>query len=364
MTSAAKSPLFSRRAMIGTALAALAGCGTRPADGPAQVVRIASIGFFEGGQLRIGGNQTSVIHTKGWLGEALARRGVRLEWTPISSALGGPGFNEALANRTVDFAAYGDLPAIIARAGGIPIKLVVPAGRGTNSYLVVPRDSPARSVTDLRGKSIAVQRGRPPELAFSQLIASAGLSHEDFRIYNVNSTAGAAALAAGRVDAAFAGPDAYLLEDRGVGRILWSSKGTNWKWRAELFVREEFAARNPELVQEVVDNYVRAARWSAEEAHRDEAQRLISRSGTPLSVVQRDADGDGAWRDRWSPLFDDYMRQHYADAVRFTAEQGLIRRAFDVDEFFDPSYVGRALQKLDLAGYWAARPAVAQAAGR
>lgn len=361
------SSLLDRRTLLGAGMLMLAGCGGKSdssgsADGKAKTVRIASIGFFEGGKLQVGGNQTSVIYTKGWLADSLGKQGVKLEWVPVPTALGGPGFNEALANRTVDFAAYGDFPAIIARAGGIPIKMIVPAGRGTNSYLVVPPGSPAKTIADLKGKSIAIQRGRPPELAFSQLITSVGLKHSDFKIYNVAAAAGAAALAAGRVDAAFQGPDAYLLQDKGVARILWSSKGTNLKWRAELFVREDFARENPELTQAVVDGYISAARWSSEEAHRDEAQRLISRSGTPLSVVQRDSENDLNWRDRWSPLFDDYMKQHYEEAIRFAADQKLIRHAFPLADFLDPQYVTRSLGRLKLADYWTARGAAPHAA--
>lgn len=349
---------LGRRGFMGlTLLGGLAACAGRGGDTKARTVRIASIGFVDGGKLQVGGNQSSVLNTKGWLGDTLAKQGVALEWVPISSALGGPGFNEALANHTADFAAYGDFPAIIARAGGIPIKLVVPAGRGTNSYLVVPEGSKARSIADLKGKSIAIQRGRPPELAFSQLIASAGLTHADFKIFNIAAAAGAAALVAGRVDAAFQGADAYLLEDKKVARIIWSSKGSDLKWRSELFVHDDFANANPELVQTVVDAYVAAARWASEDAHRDEAQRLISRNGTPLAVVQRDAENDVAWRDRWSPLFDDYMKQHYAEAIRFAAEQKLIRKPFTVEEFFDPRYVAKAIQKQQLAGYWSGRSA-------
>ncbi len=343
-------------AILGAGLLVLAACHGKPADqSEAKTVRIASIGYFAQGKLNIGGNQTSVIYTKHWLEEALGKQGVKVEWVPVPNALGGPGFNEALANKTVDFAAYGDFPAIIARAGGIPIKLVVPAGRGTNSYLVVPSDSAAKSIADLKGKNIAIQRGRPAELAFSQLIASRGLTYGDFNIYNINATAGAAALAAHKVDAAFIGPDAYLLEDKHVGRIIWSSKGTNLKWRAELFVREDFAKANPALTQAVVDGYVAAARWASEDAHRAEAQELISRTGTPLSVVQRDAENDISWRDRWSPLFDAYMKQHYDDAIRFAFQQKLIRKTFTTQDFFDPQYVDRALPKLKLTDYWQAR---------
>jgi sulfonate transport system substrate-binding protein len=350
---------LNRRTVLGTGLALLvAGCGGRGrAGGRADTVRISSIGYIEGGALQVGGNQTAAVYERGLLEDALAGRGIGLQWVPISSALGGPGFNEALASRATDFAAYGDFPAIIARAGGIPIKLVVPAGRGTNSYLIVPAGSPARNIADLKGKSIAIQRGRPPELAFSKLIDSGGLSHSDFRIFNVNAAASAAAVAAGEVDGAFVGPDAYLLEDRQVARIIWSSKGTDLKWRSELFVHDDFARDNAELVQEVVDAYVAAARWASDDLNREEAQRLISRSGTPLSVVQRDAEGDIPWRERFSPLFDDYMHAHYEEAITFAHDEELIRNRFAVDEFFEPHYVDEALRTLGLEDYWTKREA-------
>ena len=84
---------------------------------------------------------------------------------------------------------------------------------------------------------------------------------------------------------------------------------------------------------------------------------IYDRNGTPLAVVQRDAENDVAWRDRWSPLFDDYMQQHYAEAIRFAAEQKLIRKPFTTEEFFDPQYVTRALEKQQLANYWSGRSA-------
>jgi sulfonate transport system substrate-binding protein len=355
--------LIGRVLLALAAITSLAACTKKSdADAPAKVVRIASIGFFDHGKLNVGGNQTSVIYTKHWLEAALKPKGVTVQWVPISQALGGPGFNEALANKTVDFAAYGDFPSIIARAGGIPIKLVVPAGRGTNSYLVVPKVSSAQDIVALKGKTIALQRGRPQELAFSKLIASKGLRYEDFKIYNIDANAGAAAIAAGRLDAAFIGPAAYLLEDKNVGRVIWSSKGTNWKWRAELFVREDFAKANPELTQDVVTAYVNAAHWSSLDENRAEATRLVASSGTPLSVVQRDYENDTAWKDRWSPLFDGYMAQHYADAIQFAAAHKLIRQPFEAKDFFDSHYVDQALKTLKLEGYWDARAAPPEAA--
>ena len=66
---------LGRRGFLGlTLLGGLAACGGRGGDAKAKTVRIASIGFFEGGKLQVGGNQSSVLNTKGWLGETLVKR--------------------------------------------------------------------------------------------------------------------------------------------------------------------------------------------------------------------------------------------------------------------------------------------------
>jgi ABC-type nitrate/sulfonate/bicarbonate transport system substrate-binding protein len=106
----------------------------------------------------------------------------------------GPIINEGFASGTIDIASYGDLPSIIANAAGVRTELIVPSGRGSDTHLLVPPDSSAQSILDLKGKRIAIHRGRPWELPFSRLIDSVGLrapahrEHRFQRIVNTHST--------------------------------------------------------------------------------------------------------------------------------------------------------------------------------
>jgi sulfonate transport system substrate-binding protein len=330
--------------------------GVQAGDLP-TVVRVAAVSSTSpNGELLIGGVQSSAIVVKGWLEEDLKKLGVKLEWVPIPTAVGGPAFNEGLANKTIDFAVYGDFPAIIGKAGGIDTRLIVPAGRGNNSYLVTRVGLEAKSILDLRGKRIAVQKGRPHELAFSQLLYANGLRYSDFKIFNMNSQAAGAALAAGSVDAIFTNSEAITLSDKGVGKIIWDTKATNWQWRSEVFVREDFARQYPAITQAVATAYVKAAYWSAQEQNRAEVIHYTARNGTPEKVIERDYADDGvSWKDRWSPLFDAYMQQHYRDAIRFARSENLIRRDIDVNAWFDPRYVDAALKELKLENFWVQR---------
>ncbi|WNV04142.1 ABC transporter substrate-binding protein [Candidatus Methylospira mobilis] len=321
-----------------------------------EVVRIAAIATNQGGKNVVSGGQSAAIAANGWLEDELKKIGVKFEWYPVSAAVGGPLFNEALANRSADFANYGDFPALIAKAGGIDIKLIVPSGHGTNSYLITAANSPAQSIKDLKGKRIAIHRGRPLELAFSKLVSSNGLKYKDFKIYNVNSQAGAAALAAGDVDALFTGSDAFQLQDNGVGKIIWTSKGTPWKWRAELFVRKEFADKYPEVTQIVANAYVKASYWASQEENRKEVIRYATLLGTPENVVLRDYEGDGDnWKDRFSPLFDPLTVEHYREAAEFTLAEKLISRKVDVKDLIDTRFLDTALKEQKLEAYWTPR---------
>jgi sulfonate transport system substrate-binding protein len=110
----------------------------------AKTVTIAGIAYpFEGRQVY-----------NGLTGVVIRRAGSRMRWpsaasqlafTPVPTAVGAPLINEGFSGKRIDFAAYGDFPAIIAVSGGVPLKLVAPMGQGQNSYLVVRNGLAAKS---------------------------------------------------------------------------------------------------------------------------------------------------------------------------------------------------------------------------
>jgi len=74
--------------------------------------------------------------------------------------------------------------------------------------------------------------------------------------------------------------------------------------RAELFARGGFVEEHPDLAQLVVNAYVRAAAWSAQDANRAQVTRDAARGLTPIDIVEREyAAAPYPWKDRFSPLF-------------------------------------------------------------
>jgi len=322
---------------------------------PAEV-RIAASSFYENGKASVRGTPAvNYIVKDGWLEKELNARGVKLSWFPIVPGDTGASVNEAFASNRIDFGNYGDLPSISLNAGGVRTQVVAAIGRGSDTYLVVPTNSTAKSITDLKGKSISIHRGRPWELGLLHLLEANNLSYSDFNIYNINPPAGAAALAAGRIDALYTNSP-FLLEDQGVARILWSTRDAplDWKMRAELWARTNFTDQYPEITQLVVTAYIKAAYWLAQEQNREEVIRISAANGTPESVVRRQyEDGRLTWKQRWTPVFDDLVYSHYRHAVSFAIKNRLVRREINADELLQPRFTEAALKQLQLENYWA-----------
>jgi len=325
-------------------------------------ITIGAISYFDNGKPEFIG-AAAIIVEQGWLAAELKKRGIALQWFPVPAANVGAALNEGFANRSIDFAGYGDLPSILLNAGGVETRIIVPSGRGLDTYLVVPKDSTAQSIEDLKGKRVAIHRGRPWEVPFIRLLDSKNLSYSDFRIQNINPVAGAAALAANSIDGLYTLSDAFLLEDKRVGKIIWSTRAApaDWKMRAELWGSKRFVDAYPELTQLVATAHIKAAYWSAQDRNRDAVIHIATRSGTPESVVRRDYDSDPTpWRQRWAPSFDASVYEHYRHCAAYALDKKLIRKPVDADKLIDARFVEPALKELGLQTFWN-EPATADA---
>src|ERR1700726_3162315 len=117
---------------------ALAGVGA--SYGQDKTVRI---GFQKYGKLVL-------LKSKGTLEPRLKALGYSVTWTEFPS---GPPLLEAINVGAIDFGNTGESPPIFAQAARAPIRYVAyepPAPKG--EAILIPKDSPLKSVADLRGK--------------------------------------------------------------------------------------------------------------------------------------------------------------------------------------------------------------------
>ena len=211
-----------------------------------------------------------VLKQKGWLEEALARRGTAVDWV---LSLGSNKANGFLAAGAVQFGSTAGSAALLARANGTPIKTVFLYSRPEWTALVVGKDSSLHTLRDLRGKKVAATRGTDPWFFLLRSLQSAGLQPGDVELVDLQHSDGRVALERGQVDA-WAGLDPHMAAsqlDAG-SRLLYRNVAFN-TWGA-LNVREDFLAQHADVAQIVLRAYGRARRYAA--SHVDETAALLA----------------------------------------------------------------------------------------
>ncbi|HXW79429.1 MAG TPA: ABC transporter substrate-binding protein [Acidimicrobiales bacterium] len=120
-------------------------------------------------------------------------------WADFSS---GPPMLQAMGAGAVDIGGVGDAPPVFAAAGGAKITIVGATENGPNSAaLVVPKGSPITSISQLRGKTIAVAQGSSADYHLLTVLEKAGLTVHDVTLDYLQPAEGLAALESGKVDA-------------------------------------------------------------------------------------------------------------------------------------------------------------------
>jgi sulfonate transport system substrate-binding protein len=363
MTARASTPLTLRSAIIlavvvllslGILLAALlpqSGTGqgydpTRPAEFP-DVIRFGGPGAYKVNQKMWG--LLEVARVKGFLDKEFQGTPTKLEFIGFTNV---PMVGEALASGGVDFAGQGELIAILSRSTGARTRMILPMSRLENAYLVVPTNSPIRSIEQIRGKRIAYMRGAYIHIQTLRILADHGLSESDIVPVNLDPASSATVLASGGVDGVFLGVHSALpMRNRGVGRIVYDTRSAPTETaQTGLIVRDDFANRYPEATQRVVNALVRAAHWADDPAHRTELFRIWL-YGSERSLADTEEDmGPGRLTARVSPLIDPFVVSQYRNTQDFALRAKLLRQPIDIDSWIDGSFLDRALRETRLTG--------------
>lgn len=221
-----------------------------------------------------------VLRHFGWLEEEFKADGTRIKW--VFSA----GSNRALeylnAN-SIDIGSSAGLAALLAKANGNPIRTPYLFSRPEWTALVVPKNSPIRSLADLKGKKIAATKGTDPYLFLLRALQTVGLKRSDIEHVSLQHADGRTALERGRVDA-WAGLDPHMAaaELDGGARLLYRNVGFNTY--GFLNVREDFLATRAGETARVIKAYERARAWTR--ANPSEAARILSTEAkVPLAVA-------------------------------------------------------------------------------
>ena len=191
---------------------------------------------------------------------------------------------EYLNSGSVDFASTAGLAAVLSRANGSPIKTVYVQSQPEWTALVVDKDSPIKSLKDLKGKKIAATKGTDPFLFTLQALDTVGLSKGDVQLVHLQHPDGKTALERKQVDA-WAGLDPLMAsaEVQSGAKLLYRNVGFNSY--SVLSVKDQFSKSSPEAIEAVIQAYEKARKWA--KANPDQLAELLAREAKiPLNVAK------------------------------------------------------------------------------
>ncbi|MCJ2092968.1 ABC transporter substrate-binding protein [Methylobacterium sp. J-072] len=259
-TPAGRSP--SRRTLL------MAGLGAAALPFASPAVHAAAR------EVKISMQRSSVLFTvlkvKGTLAERLAPLGFTPTWHLFTSV------TEPMNAGAVDIHAdVADAVPIFTQSARAPLTFYArERGAPAAEAIIVPADSPIRTVADLKGRTVGVAPGSGSHYVLAAALKRAGLRFDDIRPAYLQAPEGAAAFERGSLDAwSIWDPFLAFAEAKRPVRTIADGTGLTSYHRYYL-VNDSFVAAHPEVVATVYQALVEAGQWV--KANPDAAVALLT----------------------------------------------------------------------------------------
>lgn len=200
-----------------------------------------------------------LLKAKGTLEKRLAEQGVEVKWTEFP---GGPQLLEGLNVGSVDFGVTGETPPVFAQAAGADLLYVAhepPAPSG--EAILVPKDSPIKSVAELKGKKVVLNKGSNVHYLLVRALEDAGLKYSDITPVYLPPADARAAFERGSVDAwVIWDPFQSAAEKQLQARSLRDGTGLVDNHQFYLATRT-FAEQHPQVIGTLVEEIRGVGEW-------------------------------------------------------------------------------------------------------
>ena len=215
---------------------------------------------------------------------ALEKRfpGSKVQWVEFPA---GPQLLEALSVGSLEFGLTGDSPPVFAQAAGRELYYVgAEPPKPLSSAVLVPEASPLRTLGDLRGKRIALQKGSSSHYLLVRAVARAGLPWSDIAPVYLAPSDARAAFERGAVDAWVIWDPYYAATELDIKpRVLATGAGLSSN-NSFYLASKPFVEQHAGALQTVLDQLTDADAYV--QSNRKEAAQLIADfSGLSLATV-------------------------------------------------------------------------------
>ncbi|MGI2032380.1 aliphatic sulfonate ABC transporter substrate-binding protein [Rhizobium panacihumi] len=283
-------------------------------------------------ELRIGWQKNGVLalaKSQGALEKRFADRGIKVTWSEFTS---GPPLLEALGAGALDFGPTGDVPPLFAQAArGNLLYVGTYRGSGQGSAILVHKDSPIRSIADLKGKKLAFKRGSSAHNVTVKVLRKGGLAPNDVTQLDLAPPDAAAAFKNGSIDAwSIWDPYTAIAEADPNTRVLTTAEGIVDSW-SYFLGNGDFVGENGDLIVEIIDELKKVG-TAAQNNFDDTVKAIASITGVPENVTKVVLSRRGADLGAVSTLPDAAVQYQQALA----------------DEFYDLKIIPRKLEIADI----------------
>jgi sulfonate transport system substrate-binding protein len=308
--------MITRRNILGAALLA-ASLAIAPAHAEEKPTEIR-IGTQKGGFF-------PAVRQRHTVEDAFKPLGIEVKWIDFQF---GPPLLEAINVGSVDFGFVGDSPPIFAQAGGARIRYVAAVkSDGNTQAIIVPQDSPIKTLADLKGKRVAFGKGSSAHNLLVAALETVGLSWGDITPAPLAPADATAAFVKGSVDAwSIWDPYLALAELKDKARVIAFDKDVH-KPNAFYIAGSDFVEKYSSLVARLNAVFASEGRWA--DTHHDEvAKAQAEATGVDIEAIRRFVDRSNY---RVVPVDDEVIKSQQIVADRF-ARLGLIPKPVNVSD--------------------------------
>ncbi|WP_089606309.1 sulfonate ABC transporter substrate-binding protein [Acinetobacter piscicola] len=265
-------PSWKKVTLLSASLATimlLSGCAKQ------QETTTLNIGYQKYGLLPI-------IKERGDLDKALKEKGVNIKWVEFPA---GPQLLEGLNVGSVSFGEAGEAPPIFAQAANSNLVYIAnqPAAPKAEA-LIVPKDSNIKSIQDLKGKRVVLNKGSNVHYLLLKVLEANHLKLEDIQVVYLPPADARAAFEKGAVDAWVIWDPFFASAEKQLGAKVLAT-GENLVSNHQFYLADrKFAEQHPDLLKAVVNELNTTTQWVSQ--HQADAAKLLEKpTGLPLDVL-------------------------------------------------------------------------------
>ncbi|MFV9655226.1 sulfonate ABC transporter substrate-binding protein [Pseudomonas sp. NY15366] len=241
-----------RRSLVALFAAAISFGAITQAQAASDNESVLRIGYQKYGTLVL-------LKSSGALEKRLAEQGVKVQWTEFPA---GPQLLEGLNVGSIDFGTTGETPPVFAQAAGADLLYVAfepPAP--LSEAILLPKDSPIKTVAELKGKKVALNKGSNVHYLLVRALEDAGLKYGDITPVYLPPADARAAFERGSVDAwVIWDPFQSAAEKQLQARTLRDGSGLVDNHQFYLATRT-YAEKNPQVVGTLVEEIRGVGEW-------------------------------------------------------------------------------------------------------